>query len=140
MADTSRSLGTGVNEVIRNLRKAGALLANEVGVNLKKAGLFLQGKSQEIVPVDLGPLKNSAFTRAEGKGFKTDVRVGYTMEYAPYVHEDLEARHKPGKTAKFLENPMRWNRDKILKIIAGVKLKKYRKRFTRTVGFSKGLR
>ncbi len=34
-----------------------------------------------------------------------DVIVGYTAEYAVHVHENLEARHAPGKTAKFLHTP-----------------------------------
>lgn len=34
-----------------------------------------------------------------------DVIVGYTAEYAVYVHEDMEARHAPGKQAKFLHQP-----------------------------------
>jgi hypothetical protein len=33
------------------------------------------------------------------------VVVGYTAAYAIYVHEDLKARHSPGKTAKYLEKP-----------------------------------
>jgi hypothetical protein len=33
--------------------------------------------------------------------------VGYTQEYAIDVHENLEAAHKPGKQAKFLEGPAR---------------------------------
>ena len=127
MADASRSLGTGVNEVIKNLRKVKGILAEEIGVNLKRAGLFLQRKSQQIVPIDKNNLRPSAFTRSEGKGFKTDVQVGYTAAYAVYVHENLEARHRPGKSAKYLENPMKQNRDKLLKIIAGVKLKKYKR-------------
>ncbi len=40
-----------------------------------------------LVPVDYGILKASAFTRAEGTGFSTDVRVGFTAGYAAYVHE-----------------------------------------------------
>jgi hypothetical protein len=33
--------------------------------------------------------------------------VGYTQAYALYVHEDMEAKHKEGKEAKFLEKPAR---------------------------------
>lgn len=35
--------------------------------------------------------------------------VGFSAPYAIYVHEDLEARHAPGKQAKFLETPARVN-------------------------------
>ena len=33
--------------------------------------------------------------------------VGFTQTYAVIVHEDLGARHKEGKTAKYLERPAR---------------------------------
>lgn len=35
------------------------------------------------------------------------VAVGYTASYALYVHENLEARHKPGKQAQYLVGPAR---------------------------------
>lgn len=40
------------------------------------------------------------------KGKPTAVIVGYTAEYAIYVHENLAARHVVGQ-AKFLEQPLR---------------------------------
>lgn len=85
---------------------------------LKKAGLFLQRESQKVVPVDTGDLRNSANTRAEGSGAGTEVVVGYGTTYGLYVHEDLEARHKPGKQAKFLEEPLRKHRKRIVQIVA----------------------
>ena len=35
------------------------------------------------------------------------VAVGYTAEYAIYVHEDMKARHRAGQKAKYLEDPAR---------------------------------
>ncbi len=35
------------------------------------------------------------------------VVMGYTAAYALHVHEDLKMRHKPGKQAKYLEQPAR---------------------------------
>lgn len=35
------------------------------------------------------------------------VIVGYTANYGLFVHENLEAKHKEGKQAKFLEQPAR---------------------------------
>lgn len=61
---------------------------------LKQAGLYIQAKSMEIVPVDYGILKGSAFTRVEGENTsKVRVVVGYTAKYAVYVHENLDAAH-----------------------------------------------
>ena len=77
-------------------------------VGLKRAGLLLQRESQKIVPVDTGSLKNSSFTRSRGDDtVAVEVQVGYTAGYALYVHENLDARHKAGKQAKFLEQPLR---------------------------------
>jgi len=84
----------GVNEVIRNAKKFAKNHSLQCAIGLKKAGLHLQRVSQkEYVPVDQGTLKNSAFTRAFGVGFRTDVVVGYTAGYAAYVHENLNAAH-----------------------------------------------
>ena len=54
------------------------------------------------------------------EGFDTDVIVHYGAgaDYAVYVHEDMNARHKPGKTAKYLERPAREKKNEIFKIIA----------------------
>lgn len=75
-------------------------------VGLKRAGLFVQRKSQEIVPIEFGILKNSARTEADGSRFDTKVSVMYLASYAVYVHENTRARHAPGKTAKFLTKPL----------------------------------
>lgn len=79
---------------------------------LRKTGLLLQRYSQEIVPVDTGALKNSAFTRASGSGFDTEVRVGYQQSYAVYVHE-IPAKHNPGQQWKFLSTPARTRRTEL---------------------------
>lgn len=85
---------------------------------LIQAGAFLQRESMKIVPIKTGDLRESADTQWEGSGFDTVVTVGYGTDYALYVHENLEARHKPGKEAKFLEKPLREKRDRMIEIIA----------------------
>ena len=138
----------GVDTVIRNLKKAGDTLGRGTARGLKSGGVFLERESRKIVPVQLGNLKASSFTRnIGGTGFRTDIIVGYTAEYAVYVHEDLEKAHgeafnikhareiaaaagtprgtakggffKRGKDqqAKFLEKPAREKRREILGII-----------------------
>lgn len=108
----------GVNAILRALDKSDAKVAAATARGLKKAGLVLQRESQKIVPIDTGALKNSAFTRATGAGFDTEVIVGYTQEYAIYVHEDLNARHAPGKEAKFLEGPARRLQTRLARVVA----------------------
>jgi len=138
----------GLSTVLSNLKKAKTNLASGVGRGLKKGGLHLQKKSGDIVPVQLGNLKNSIFCRnVGGSGFDTDIIVGYTADYAVWVHENLNAAHgkvfnekhaaeivaargtKGGtaaggmfnrgeeQQAKFLEKPAREERRTILMII-----------------------
>ncbi len=109
----------GVGRVLSNLKKATAKFEGNIAVNLKKAGLFTQRKSQQIVPRDKSILINTARTRnAGGRGFNADVVTSYRTDYAVFVHEDLDARHKAGTRAKYLESAVRENIEEIFRIIA----------------------
>ncbi len=97
-----------LKQIQAKMKSRSAQAIRKLSIGLYRAGLHLRRASQKIVPVKLGNLKNSAFTSpAEVVGTRVSVRVGYTANYALYVHENLDARHKPGKQAKFLEGPMR---------------------------------
>lgn len=111
----------GTRTVLANMAARKAQIAAGAEAGLKLAGLHLQRDSQSHVPVEFGPLKASAYTRAIGKGLSTVVEVGYTASYALYVHEQvamkLKGQPRPsgrGKFwdpqgrayAKFLEEPM----------------------------------
>jgi len=109
---------TGMPRILKNLKRSKLTTALGVQRGLKRAGQFLQRESQLIVPVDTSNLKGGAFTRnIGGSGFDTDVVVGYVADYAVYVHEDLQANHKTGKQAKYLEQPAREKKDEIFRII-----------------------
>ncbi len=85
---------------------------------LYRAGRHLQAASMDIVPVLTGNLKGSADTSPpKVRGTIVEVKVYYTAGYALYVHENLTARHKPGKQAKFLEGPARTEQPMMKKII-----------------------
>ena len=127
----------GMKKVLGNLKKADARIFRGIGQGMKIGGLYLQAKSQEIVPVDLGPLKASAFTRSVGTTKEPEVIVGYTANYAVFVHEDMSKAHGQAfnikhrdeiasgaapnrgddQQAKFLERPSREERSQILDII-----------------------
>ena len=107
----------GVKKIKAAIQAAKVAGSSGIEKGLKMAGLFLQRESMKIVPIDLGVLRNSAQTRAEGRGADTQVFVSYGTDYAVFVHEDLQARHKPGKSAKFLEKPFRQHRNKLREII-----------------------
>lgn len=91
----------GVADVLVKLNEHRRDLGRKVENGLVRAGLTLQALSQKLVPVQFGVLKASAFTRnvasltseTGGDGWQADVVVGYTANYAVYVHENLEAAH-----------------------------------------------
>lgn len=109
---------TGVSKVLRNLKKSKRVTGASVERGLVEGGHFLQRESMLIVPIDKDILRTSARTiKASGSGFTADIVVRYKTDYAVFVHEDLTARHKPGKRAKYLEEPARTHRIKIIKIV-----------------------
>ena len=105
MANVVRVIGA--DKLKRQLKKEKLYTERRVEKGLLAGGLMLQRLSQLIVPIDTAALKNSAKTLKEGKGKKTVVTVQYETAYAIFVHEDLYARHQPGKTAKYLERPIK---------------------------------
>ncbi len=108
-----------MRRVLKKLKMSTTLYGAKLERGLKQAGIFVQARSQRIVPVDTANLKGGAFTRnVGGTGAKADVVVGYVADYAVYVHENLDAHHKPGKQAKYLEFVVRNYRKEIFDIIA----------------------
>lgn len=127
---------TGQGIIVKNLKTSHAKLGDAFSQGLKLAGLALQAESQLLVPVEFGVLKGSAYTRALGKSWSTEVYIGYTAAYAAYVHEQvgmvLRGQQRvpspphigrywdpQGKAqAKFLEAPFRRFKPTAYKIIA----------------------
>lgn len=134
----------GIDGVLKNLNAAIKNIEGNTRKGLSKAGLFIKGESQERTPVDFGILRSSAFSRLSqiSKSFAS-VTIGYTAEYAPWVHEmPMTLKGKPradfGKTKagvsfgggsgsgvywqggenKFLEKAVKQNEAKIVDIIA----------------------
>ena len=102
----------GIDEVLRNINRELQGVENRGMDGLFDAGLQVQRVSQSRTPVDTSNLKGSAYTRKAGGG----VEVGYTANYAIFVHENMEARHTNGQ-AKFLESALRDNASRIVDIV-----------------------
>ncbi len=111
---------TGMPAVLSKMKAATKKYGRQFERGTKKAALFLERKATEVVPVDKNILRPGVETRnVGGTGFRADLIVTYgPNEYAVYVHEDMNAKHKPGKQAKFLEGPARIFRSEMFKIIA----------------------
>lgn len=137
---------TGLDALKRKLRSIRHEHGKGFHTGVKKAASYLLVKSRAIVPVEHGPLKASGFAIVHGAGFKAEGWVGYTAEYAVFVHENLEALHGaaynrayrnnkrdkagrflkrekafnargPNQQAKFLEKPLREERQTLKNII-----------------------
>lgn len=107
----------GPAKVQARLQSRRTLWGKGVERGIKKAAAFLLRESKRIVPVDTGALKASAHINIDGKDLRTNAYVLYATSYAGYVHEDLEANHAPGKTAKYLERPAKEKAREIRQII-----------------------
>jgi hypothetical protein len=105
----------GFVELTKKLNKSISEISSVVEDALLDCGNDLQQKAQDLTPVDTGALRASAFTEAES-GNNPSVIVGYTEEYAIFVHENLEAHHPVGQ-AKFLEQPLKENADKYVEYV-----------------------
>lgn len=97
---------TGVMDAKRTIRRLAKESPEKLAKGLHDAGKFLKKMSQAECPVDTGFLRRSAYFRVTklAKGPRLD--VGYTADYAFWVHERLDVFHPVGN-AKFLERPAR---------------------------------
>jgi len=107
-----------INKVFKNINTVLSKRAEQSAIYT--AGLFVKGSAQKLTPIDTGALKASAYVRPL-KGSGVGVRVGFTQNYAVFVHERVELFHRVGQ-AKFLSTAVFNNKAKIEKII-GRKIK-----------------
>jgi hypothetical protein len=109
----------GLARVLSNLNKEIKKLNADGLKGVKKASIFLQGEAMEITPQRKGVLVNSAFHDAEMTSKGPIGRVGYTANYASFVHEMPETNNftKPDTGPKFLEKAAKENGDILFNII-----------------------
>lgn len=75
----------GLNEVLANLNKQIMNIENGTMEGILQAAMLIEGESVEMTPVDQGPLRASAFVDSDRSTLTA--RIGYTAEYAAWVHE-----------------------------------------------------
>ncbi|MFC8495332.1 hypothetical protein ACFUJU_31985 [Streptomyces sp. NPDC057235] len=83
--------GAAATGVIREAAARGLLLGAE----------HVLAASRQRVPIAEGTLERSGATSVDEQ--QMIAAVSYDTPYARRVHEDMTARHAPGRTAKFLE-------------------------------------
>lgn len=109
----------GKKNVLSNLNRSIKKIEGNTFKGMLAAGLFVEGESNEIAPQDKGKLINSSFTSVGRIAKRIIARIGYTANYAPFVHEMPESNNftKPGTGPKFLWKAATRNSSKILQII-----------------------
>lgn len=91
-------------EVIRRRVEQGLVQAVQDALN-EVAQQILE-RSQDLVPVRTGALRDSGYITSGDQGGYPSVTITYgggDVDYAYKVHEDLEMRHPNGGQAKYLE-------------------------------------
>ena len=74
------------------------------------------GEARKTVPLEEGTLERSGATTVDADGLQA--AVVFDTPYAVRQHEDMTARHDPGRSAKYLENAMNAEAGAVREIIA----------------------
>jgi hypothetical protein len=112
----------GVEKVQRNLNREINKIRGRTRKGLLKAAIYLRRRMDEVspmIPVDTNHMRGSWFIEPFGSEVNPALRLGFTAEYAWFVHENVGARFKrPGAGAKFLQARLQQDGKQILNIIA----------------------
>jgi hypothetical protein len=71
--------------------------------------------SRERVPLEEGTLERSGVASVDEEALQAG--VSYDTVYAVRQHEELDWRHDPGRTAKYLEAPMVEEHDTLVALV-----------------------
>lgn len=118
----------GFDEVITNLNKEIVTIKERTLGGLIKAAAYVRedmDKTPPLIPVDTGNLRQSWFIEAIQNGEIWGIIMGFSADYAVYVHEMLGPTKsgkpinwsRPDSGPKFFESAIKRNTDKILEII-----------------------
>ncbi|MFF7146046.1 minor capsid protein [Streptomyces sp. SID2888] len=83
---------------------------------LRLAAEHVLERSRRLVPIEEGTLERSGVASVDEATMTAG--VSYDTPYAVRQHEDLTLRHDNGRTAKYLEKPLREEGQTIREIIA----------------------
>jgi len=80
---------------------------------LNAAGIEVSGKAIELAPRDTSRLKSSITHELVSE---SEVHVGTNVEYAIYVHEDLQAFHREGQ-AKYISEAIEQEENNVRQLV-----------------------
>jgi hypothetical protein len=112
----------GLENVVANLNKEIKAIEGRSMKGLIRAAVIVQRSAEEtppLVPVgETGVLHNSWFTSPGYIGSNPFLTMGYSANYAVYVHEMVGAHFQlPGAGAKWFQASFRRNKEEILAVI-----------------------
>lgn len=99
--------------VLKGDKKLIAALKRREGATFEAIKKVQNSTAREIIQESLQKVPKATFELARsariqkehgGRNLRT-IAITYDTDYAMAVHQDLEAKHKPGQEAKFLEKP-----------------------------------
>lgn len=83
---------------------------------LRIAAEHVLTESRRVVPLEEATLERSGVATVDEQALTA--AVSYDTVYAVRQHEELNYRHDPGRTAKYLERPLTEQADTVAQIIA----------------------
>ena len=116
----------GMDIVMSNLNKEIAKIKVGAAAGLLEAAILIRrnmDKTPPLIPIDEGNLRASWFTETIKSIQGFGVLMGFSANYATFVHEMVDRVGKkinwsrPGSGPKFFEKSIKRNKDKILQII-----------------------
>jgi hypothetical protein len=102
----------GTRRVIANLNSEIKKIENRSAKGLTVAALRVRRASQQKTPVDEGNLRASAFSETFRTSKGPAAVIGYTAEYAPWVHEmpgTLKGKPRPKKPGSSADRGKFWD-------------------------------
>ena len=98
--------GEAVSDAVREAAARGLLVGAE----------HILGEARKVVPIAEGTLERSGAASVDEQ--QLVAAVSFDTPYAVRVHEDMNARHSPGRTAKYLERPTTEQADTFRALVA----------------------
>ncbi len=98
---------TGAKEVLAAIKKNSEWVRGSLAAAIYQEGTEIDRKSVRLVPVDTGRLRATHFVSLPFDKINPKVILGYGTNYAIYVHERSDLKHRAPTQYKFLEQPFR---------------------------------
>lgn len=115
----SGAIEVDISSMVDGLKKATEKTVQASRMGILESGEELLRVSRQEVPHDEGSLQGSGTVDPSDIAMPNpSVTVGYNKVYAARLHEHPEFRFQKGRKGKYLEDPLRDNRDKFAQHVA----------------------